>query len=665
MLDALKRMFARGPGVQEQPTAGTTLPEDRKAGAERYRADGNAKLAAGELLDAERCYAQAVALDPDDAALHVNLGYVRLERGLHSLALESFSRAAAMDPSLADATYLAGRAFQELGELAQADRSFRDAVAINAEFAHAWLDLGRVRLALGDPESALQAFGEAVRAEPQLWPARVQLTTVLLDVGRGQEALRSANDLVAGAPDLAAAHVCQGRALRHCGRPDDALACFDRALALGAGADALYGRSVALVELGRFAQALESLDAAAAQWAAASGERAALLQVRSVALSGLWRYEEALASARASVDMDSTQPESWCVLAHVLQMLGRSADALATYAQAKQRHPDDAQIRWDESLCRLLLGDFAQGWSGHEWRLRSPMYSPANAATPSTAPRWTGRESIAGKRLLLYSEQGLGDAIQFVRYVELVVRAGAQAIVQVPKSLVRLINQLSIGDRASLGVIGVGERAAAHDFQCSLLSLPAAFGTTLDTIPSRVPYLACDPSTSAAYRVRMGDSVAGPSRRRIGLVWGGNPRHRNDHNRSLPLARLLQALPRECEVVTLQPDVASSDLALVDRAGLAHHDLGSTVRDFADTAALIEAVDLVVTVDTSVAHLAGALGRSVWILLPHQPDWRWMLGREDSPWYPTCRLFRQTAPGQWDEALVRLQAALQDWRPGA
>jgi len=607
VLGAFRKLIGRGsPQDRASGRAAATAAAADTAAAQRLRLEGNAHLGEGRIDEAATCYARAARLDPHDAALHLNLGYALLEQGQPVPALESLARAAALDSASADAPYLMGRAHRELGRLPEAIAQFERALALNPALSHARADLVAIHL-----ESARQ--------------------------------LHAAQSL------------------------DEALQACDRALALEPDqAATLHGRAVVLVDQRRFAEALQCMDKALAAGAPRDGPaRAALLQTRAIALEGACRHEEAHAAARSAVDADPSDAEGWRLLAATLLSLGRHGDALAVYEEAFALHPEHAHLRWDEALCRLLTGDFERGWRHHEWRLRSAMYSVVDAGTRSTAPRWDAGATLAGRRILVHAEQGLGDAIQFVRYVPLLRERGADVLLQVTQPLVRLMRGLVAPAASPAGggftVIGADQDVPPHDLRCSLLSLPAAFGTTAATIPADVPYLAADAALRESWRARLGqqDGPGRPRRLRAGLVWSGNPRHHNDHNRSIALAQLAKALPASIDWIALQPGASETDRrSMAQVPGL--RDLGAALGDFADTAALIENLDLVVSVDTSVAHLAGALGRPVWVLLPHHPDWRWLLGRDDSPWYPTCRLFRQDAPGRWDGALDGLRQALLD-----
>jgi hypothetical protein len=305
----------------------------------------------------------------------------------------------------------------------------------------------------------------------------------------------------------------------------------------------------------------------------------------------------------------------------------------------------------------LLMGDFEPGWREREWRWKCAAFGLKNRNFPQ--PLWHGDAPLDGKTILIYSDEGFGDAIQFSRYIPLAAARGGHVILEVEAALTRLMSGLSgLGDC----LVKPASKLPEFDLHCPLSTLPLAFRTTLETIPSGVPYLAAPAAAVAEWEARLGPRT----RPRVGLVWSGNPKHRRDLQRSLPLRALSSILELDASFVSLQKDVRADDeIVLRERNDVLKID--ELLQDFADTAALIPCLDLVITVDTSVAHLAGALGRPVWLLLPFTPDWRWLLDREDSPWYPTARLFRQSQPREWTGVIERVRVALQDliaaWRP--
>ena len=346
--------------------------------------------------------------------------------------------------------------------------------------------------------------------------------------------------------------------------------------------------------------------------------------------------------------------------------LNRHEEALRALRCGSAWAPDPARTRVHEAYLLLALGRFPLGWKAYESRWDALIDAAPIARRHVEHPRWRGRGRLAGQTLLLHSEQGFGDTLQFVRYAPRLARTGAQVIIEALTPLVPLLRSLE----GVAQVIATGEPLPDFDLQCPMLSLPLACGTTLPTIPADMPYLTPSLERVAAWRRRLGRRHG--RRRRIGIAWSGSLLHSNDRHRSIPLARLELLLNRsDCELHVAQTQIRPADRAVLDglprvadhSAALADGlprviDHSSALADFADTAALLSLMDLVISVDTSVAHLAGALARPTWVLLPSSAEWRWLIGRTDSPWYPTMRLFRQPAPGDWDGVLAVVMRAL-------
>lgn len=424
--------------------------------------------------------------------------------------------------------------------------------------------------------------------------------------------------------------------------------------------EALCNLALALRGLGRLDEAVAACDAALAL----SPDHAPAHHNRGNALLDLDRPAEAAAAHERAVALDRKNAESLYGLGNALRELHRFDAAMDCYEKALEIAPGRADIRFNVALLNLLTGRLREGFAGYSHRLEKPEFAELRGRFP--APAWTG-EPVDGRTVLLHPEQGAGDVIQFVRYAPLLAARGARVICAVTAPLKPLIDSLA---GPSIEVT-VWDRIAppAHDLHCPYLSLPHGFGTTLDTVPAGVPYLTASPPGIETMATRLADVVAaagrpegdaGPAsgpRLRVGLVWAGNPAFANDRHRSIPLAALapLLALP-SIDFVSLQKDLREGDEALLQQHGVAQ--LGPDLTDFAATAAAISSLDLVIAVDTAVAHLAGALGKRVWILLPFSPDWRWLTGRVDTPWYPTARLFRQPALGDWGSVATALCEAL-------
>ena len=427
--------------------------------------------------------------------------------------------------------------------------------------------------------------------------------------GRDAEAIAFIDRALALRPDNAAALSNRALSLRALGRAHEALACCDRALAVKPDfADAHNNRGLALAALKRPAEALKS-------------------------------YEAALSHAPAHIDALNN-----CGIA--LFEVNRLDEALVCFDRVLALRPGHVHGSWNRAQVLLLMGDFARGWPEHEGRLAS---NPG-LNRGFTQPLWLGDAPLAGRTILLRAEQGLGDTIQFCRYAPMVAARGARVVLEVQRPLVDLMRTLD----GAIEVVARGDALPEFDLHCPLLSLPLAFKTELTTIPARTPYLRA-PAGAIDWKSRLGTK-----RPRIGLVWSGNPGHKRDATRSIPFYALMPLLDIDASFVSLQKDVRASDAALLKQTGQVV-DVADSLTSFAETASLIATLDLVISVDTSAAHLTGALGKPLWLLLPQVPDWRWLMGRDDSPWYPTARLFRQDTTRAWGGVVARIRAALEDF----
>jgi hypothetical protein len=440
-----------------------------------------------------------------------------------------------------------------------------------------------------------------------------------------------------------------GLALHATERFEEAIAWYRTALGIAPDhPEILYNLGNACLELGRIDEALANLDAVLAKNPGHVGalvNRGNTLLRFNQPVNAIASYDSALAALPA-------HPQILTNRGHALRRLDRPAEALADFEAALAAGPEFAEAHFEAAMTRLSLGDFESGWKSYEWRWRTEAF--ARQRRQFQAPLWLGDAPVSGKTILLHAEQGMGDTVQFIRYAPLLAGKGAKVVCEVQPELQPLLAELK-----DVTILARGEPLPAFDLHCPLLSLPLAFGTKPETIPAAVPYLAAPAERLAEWRDRL--PRAGPlaARPRAGFVWSGQTSHKNDANRSIPLARLAALFedpPVRC--VSLQSDLRDADGEVL--RGLPNLvDLGGAFRDFADTAAVISLLDVVVSVDTAVAHLAGALGKPVVILLPHAADFRWLRGREDSPWYPTAKLFRQPTFGDWDSVIGRLHDELR------
>jgi tetratricopeptide (TPR) repeat protein len=550
-------------------------------------------------------------------------------------------RLAALDEAVREAFGL-----QQARRYAEAEQRYREVLGVHPHNFDALHMLGLICHELGRQPEALALIGAALKVKASAPDAFSNHGIVLHALQRYEEALASFDRALKLKPDHAEVLANRGNALLRLERIEAALGCYERAIALKPDYfTAHYNRGNALFALGRASEALESYDRALAL----APSHPDILINRGNALLRLGRTAEALASYEQALALAPASAEAANNRGNALVAMGEVAQALASFDTALALDPAKADAVYNAGMARLALGDFADGWAQYEARWNVSQFVPQRRNF--TPPLWLGREPLDGKTILLHAEQGFGDTLQFVRYVPRVAARGARVLLEVQAPLKSLL-------AATPGIAAIfagGEPLPAFDYQCPLMSLPLAFGTALATIPADVPYVGAPPDRAARWRARL----AAVPRPRIGLVWSGRPTHINDRNRSIAPHRLLPLLADpHAAFVGLQRDVRPEDEAVL-RAHARILDIGSELIDFADTAAAIAELDLVISVDTAVVHLAGAIGKPVWILLPHAVDFRWMYGRDDSPWYPSARLFRQTRAGDWDDVVARVGCALK------
>ncbi len=534
-------------------------------------------------------------------------------------------------------------ALHQQGRLADAEAIYRQIIAASPAHFDSLHLLGVILHQRGDHAAAAEQIGRALEIDPHSAIALNNRGNALLELKRYEEALASYDRALALQPDYADALCNRGAALHELGRYDEALASCDRSIAAEPGAaEAHSNRANTLKELQRWEEAVASCDRALAL----QPDFAPAHLNRANALRELKRFEDALASYDRAVALRPHYTEAFINRGVSLQDLKRFDEALASYGRAIAIEPDYAEAHFHEAMSRLLIGDFRRGWQKYEWRWKSRQLK--GHRREFAQPLWLGEDQIAGQTILLHAEQGFGDAIQFARYVPLVAERGARVVLEVQKSLYELMQSLP----GVAQIVSQGERLPAFDVHCPLLSLPLATGA----MPSVTPYLRPPADAVAAWSGRLEFG----RRPRIGIAWSGSATHKNDHNRSIALASFLSCLNGiEAAVVSLQPEVRGSDASVLrEQSGIVH--FGGALQSFTDTAALIANLDLIIAVDTGVAHLAGALAKPTWVLLPFIPDWRWLLDRDDSPWYPAMRLFRQDESRRWDSVLARVRLALCD-----
>jgi tetratricopeptide (TPR) repeat protein len=597
----------------------------------------------GQFADADRLYREILRQRPNHFdALHL-LGVIALQTGRTERGVQLIGKAVRLNGNAPAAHNNLGNGLRDLKRLIEAVASYDKAITLKPDYAEAHYNRGNALRDLHRHDAAIASYDKAISLTPAHPDAHNNRGLALRALNLHAESVASFEKAIALKPGYAEAHTNRGTALHDLKRYEEAVASFDKAIALQPDfAEAHGNRGVSLQELRRPEEAIASLDKAIAlqpDFAEAHGNR-------GNALRDLQRHVEAIASYDRAIAQRPDYVEAYSNRGAALQDMKRHDEAAASFDKAIALRPDYAEAYWNQSLCQLQMGHYERGWRLYEWRKKKEV---PLGNRPLSQPLWLGEQDIAGKTLFLHWEQGFGDTIQFCRYAKLAEQHGARVIMEVQPPLRRLLPRLS----PTIQVIDPSETPAGFDYHCPLLSLPLAFGTTLETIPSEPCYLRADTGLRALWSARLPPTT----RPRAGIVWSGSSTNRNDHNRSISLEMLLPLIDCPAGWFCLQKEVRETDAEL--SRGISGFTLfRDALSDFSDTAALIDLMDLVITVDTSVAHLAAAMGKPVWILLPFNPDWRWLLNRDDSPWYPSVRLFRQQKSGDWAGVIDRVKTEL-------
>ena len=551
-------------------------------------------------------------------------------------------------PTHFDAAHMLGATLLQLGRFDEAERQLRRALQIAPRSPEARNNLGLALRYLDRYEEAVWAFDRAIAVRPDYAQAYCNRGNALRLQGRPEQALESYDRAVALDPALADAFYNRGGVLEEMQLWDDAVASYENAIALRPiFPQALNNLGNSLFNLARYEEALDKFNRALAL----APPNADVLTNRGNVLREMRQFTAALSDHNAALALNPSNVECFNNRGSVFREIGRLDEALADYHHALALNPDHVGARANLALTELLLGDWAKGFEGYELRFRkwkNRIFQPNTGAGP-----WRG-EALAGKSILLYGEQGFGDAIQFIRYVPQLVAQGARVTVLCDRRLHRLFSTIAAG----VDFIASAETGRTFDFQIALMSLPRVLAIRPETLRSEVSYLRAEAGRCEYWRLRLGEHGF-----KVGLAWQGNPAGSIDNGRSIPL-RAFAPLAKidRVRIISLQKNHGTEQLMnlppgmTVERPGF-DFDEGNDA--FIDTAAIMANLDLVITSDTSIAHLAGALGRPVWIALKYVPDWRWLTKRSDSPWYPTARLFRQTTLDDWQGVVSEIAAALR------
>ncbi len=681
---------------------------------------GNALRALGRAEEALASYDEALAIQPDYAEALDNRGIALVDLGRPDEALASHDMALAIRPDVPEALNNRGAALAALGRPAEALESYESALAIRPDYAETLHNRGlalvafdrreealasfeRVRAldarhvearcaaagvlaGLDRREEALKSYEEALAIAPKNIEALIQRGILLTNFDRPLEALASFDSALALQPDNAEALACRGVALAMSGRHEEALAQYDKSLAIQSdNPQALTNRGVALTVLDRLREALASFDEALML----KPDHAEAYANRGVALALGARHDEALASYDKALAINPVNPGALDNRGVALTSLGRPHEALPNHDKALALKPDYAEAYYnrgvaltelglpeegaqscDRSLAlkpdyqqalfargaiALLLGDYQRGWKGYEsrWDCKG---LPARAMI-LPCPEWRG-ETLRGKRIIVYEEQGSGDVLQFSRYLLALSSMGAQVTFYVRANIHRLLRSLG----AKIRLTESHQPGARYDYQCALMSLPAAFGANFVHAPTKFPYLAAEAPLVRKWRRRIGDHGL-----KIGIAWQGSLAKNADRGRSMPL-RFFQAIGAVpgVRLISLQKGFGSEQIADLPATMVVEtfdSDMDQGADAFTDTAAVMTCLDLIVTCDTSIAHLAGALGRPVWLALKRVAEWRWLLDRTDTPWYPTMKLYRQPSRDDWASVFDRIAADVAGLKP--
>lgn len=574
---------------------------------------GTAYCQSGELEQAIALLKQSLELNPDNAFAYNNLGNAYQEKKQKVEALQCYEQAIRYKPDYVSAFFNRGNLLNELGQQPQALASYAEAIRLQPNYVEALREYAGLLREMGQEENALEIFAQAIQSNPDNADTHFQKAITLKKLGRVYQAIESYIE---------------------------ATRCNSQHTS------ALYNLGNIYLDLGDHHRAVE-------QYSKALQTRPNYPEAylnRGNAFKALGMMQESLNDYSEAIKLNPAYADAYSNRGNLHKDNGRVEPALSDYEQALTLRPDYAEVHWNKALLLIVKGEYEQGWQLYEWRLRMASYQMNCQTFP--VPEWRDLEEIAGKRVLVYAEQGYGDAIQFCRYLTQVRQHCQQLIVQVHVALIPLLKTLD----TDITFVAKGDALPAFDAYCPLMSLPYVCKTTLENVPASVPYLQADTAKIQQWRHRLSTNKT----LRVGLAWTGSSKHDNDINRSIALQNFEQLLQANVEWHSLQKEYRLQDqTALNQFKQIQHHQ--NDLNDFADTAALIECLDLVITVDTSVAHVAGALGKPVWILLPYAPDYRWLLNRTDSPWYPSAVLFRQTAYGDWQTVLGDLLQQFNQW----
>ncbi len=566
----------------------------------------------GQLKQAQQLYEQVLTLQPNQIDALQCLGMIAAQEGQQAIAISYFKRAVQAQPAIAGHHYNQGYALQTGGDIVGAIAAYQQVLSLEPQHLAACYNLATLHLGIGNPAAAIEHYQTVLQLQPDSVAAQTNLGSAYLDLGMLDLATACYQKALSFNPDQSKALYNLGLIYQTQGNLNEAIACYQKLLSLE------------------------------------PNDSDTLIQLGSAYLS-LGELEAAIAAYQQAVNLVPANPAAHSGLATSLIQKPDLERSIYHYDQACLRDPQNVEAHFNRAIALMLSGDLERGFAEYEWR--SQRIDAPKSRWEVDHPRWQG-EDLRGRTLLLHPEQGFGDAIQFIRYLPVIT--GGQVIVECYRPLRRLFSNIA-------GIAQLytdGDPVPSYDFQAPLLSLPKLLGTTLNTIPAQVPYLTPPPDISIPALENLKTT-----QKRVGIVWASSSHSATADLRSCPLEMFVSlATHPKLRLYSLQVGHTATDAQLLQANQIT--DLSPHLRDFADTAAAIAVLDLLITIDTAVAHLAGALGKPVWVLLPYIPDWRWLLNRSDSPWYPTMQLFRQPQPGDWAGAWSQVELALEDFCQG-
>lgn len=583
--------------------------------AQAYNNRGNAQIGLRDWDAAVKSFESAIAIMPEYAQAHFNKGNALRLSSQYQLSVESYQAALRLEPQYAEAHNNCGNAYRDMSRFNEAVESYKKAIAINPQFFHAHNNCGNALRELGQAHQAILCYNKAIEIKPDFAQAFVNRGVVLHELASDQASLADFDKAISLQPTNASAHFSKGLLLKDLKRFEQAVKCYQQAISLKP----------------NYFEAHSNLG---------------------VALKELGLYEDAIKSYQKAIELRPLSADVFSNLGNAFKELKQLDRANACYERSIELKAGFAEANWNYSLSLLLGGNFEKGWLLYEWRWQR---SDAKVRGKTfSQPLWLGDTPINGKTILIYAEQGLGDTIQFARYAQVLSSLGAKVILQVQNPLVPLLHKL----QGVHQLLSTSQALPDFDYHCPLLSLPLATKTSMGSIPNKTPYL-----WASQDRVKLWADRLGSHGIKIAISWQGSPDGKVDAGRSIAL-RHFEPIAKHpgVRLISLQKNAGVEqlqDLPAGMRVETLGEDFDSPGQAFIDSAAVMACADLVITSDTALTHLAGALGAQTWLALKAVPDWRWMLERPDSPWYPDHKLFRQPKAGDWESVFAEMAKQIQ------